>query len=180
MTDTRPSTDADLTSLCDLHEQAFGEEEGPEIADLVRRLLVDETARPLLSLVAEAEHEIVGHVLFTNVLIERSPVPARARILAPLAVLPDWQKRGIGGGLIREGLTRLSNADVGLVFVLGDPAYYGRFGFVPATDRGLVAPHPIPAEHPDAWRVHELTPGLLGQVRGNVECARTLSRPEYW
>ena len=187
MTRIRHSADADLDSICSVHEKAFGAKEGSEIVELVRELFVDETARPVLSLVAEADEQVVGHVLFTRVLIEPSPIEVRAQILAPLAVilaplavLPDAQNAGVGGDLIRQGLEQLASSGVGLVFVLGYPAYYTRFGFEPATRLGLLAPHPIPAEYPDAWMVQALQPGLLDQVQGTIQCARALNNPKHW
>jgi predicted N-acetyltransferase YhbS len=69
---------------------------------------------------------------------------------------------------------------VELVFVLGHPGYYPRFGFKPAGVLGFEAPYPIPEKHADAWMVRELRAGIIGSVRGKVVCADTLSRPEYW
>jgi predicted N-acetyltransferase YhbS len=126
------------------------------------------------------EGRIAGHILFTTVRVPGVYQHVRAQILAPLAVLPSRQGRGVGGALIREGLGQLSAADVGLVFVLGHPAYYPRFGFQAAGRLGLTAPYPIPQEHHDAWMVQELVPDLLGVVRGEVSCARTLDSPEHW
>ncbi|NIP71638.1 MAG: N-acetyltransferase, partial [Gammaproteobacteria bacterium] len=77
-------------------------------------------------------------------------------ILAPLAVHPDHQGRGIGGSLVREGLARLKGAGVELVFVLGYPAYYAKLGLSPAGEKGFEAPHPIPPESADAWMVQAL------------------------
>lgn len=178
MVTVRPGEQNDLDTICRVHGKAFGVEEGPEIVELVRALLADPTAEPILSLVAEVDGELAGHVLFTAVQVEGSPV--RAQILAPLAVLPSHQKQGIGGTLIRAGLGRLSGSGVGLVFVLGHPSYYPRFGFEAVGDRGLVAPYPIPAEHREAWMVQALQPGLLGEVRGTVRCAASLDQAEYW
>lgn len=180
MTKIRPSIDSDLAAICDVHRRAFGQEEGQEIVDLVCGLLADETAQPILSLVAETEQGVVGHVLFTRVTVEGADVQVQAGILAPLAVLPENQNSGVGGALTREGLRQLSSSGVGLVFVLGHPEYYPRFGFEPASGLGLMPPYPVPAEHQEAWMVQELRTGLLGRVQGRVSCARTLDSPEYW
>ena len=101
-------------------------------------------------------------------------------MLAPLAVHPDVQARGIGGRLVVEGLGRLKRAGVGLVFVLGHPGYYPRFGFIEAGANGFSAPYPIPPENAAAWMVQALRPGLLGAVPGRVVCADALDKPEYW
>lgn len=180
MTTIRHTSDADLGSICYLHRSAFGETEGPQIVDLVCGLFNDETALPLLSLTAEEDRHVVGHVLFTRAWIEGSEQNVRASILAPLAVLPTHQKTGIGGTLIREGLEQLAWSGVDLVFVLGHPSYYPKFGFRPAGRLGFAAPHPIPVEHEDAWMVQQLRAGVLGRVKGTVHCADVLSRPEYW
>lgn len=177
----RFSKDTDTAQIFDVHQEAFGEEQGQEIVELIRAILADDTAKPILSLVAEAEGEIVGHVLFTAIHIEGAEQQrVQAQILAPLAVLPSYQNKGIGGALIREGLRRLSDSGVGLVFVLGHIEYYPRLGFEPAARHGLIAPYPISAEHQDGWMVQELKPGLLGRVTGKISCSRTLDNPEHW
>ena len=176
----RISTDNDIPALCEVHRQAFGEVQGPEIVELVCALLEDTTAQPLLSLVAESGSGVAGHVLFTPVVINDAEVEVSAHILAPLAVLPGQQSRGIGGALIRDGLRRLSAQDVDLVFVLGYPDYYTRFGFKAAGRHGLTTPHPIPAAHQEGWMVQELKPGLLGRVRGQITCAGPLNHPQHW
>jgi len=177
MMDIREAADADLQAIRHIHTQAFGEETE---ADLVRAILADPTAAPLLSLIAEADGRPLGHVLFSRVGFSGAAAGTPAAILAPLAVLPEAQRRGIGGALIEAGLTRLRESGTGLVFVLGDPAYYRRFGFAAAGAQGLAAPHPIPAEHAEAWMVQALRPGLLGTARGAVACCAALSRPELW
>lgn len=149
-------------------------------AELVRNLLADPTARPLLSLLAEEEATPVGHILFTAGRVEGTGDAVAAAILAPLAVVPGAQGKGIGRRLVEDGLRRLAGTATALVFVLGDPAYYGRFGFVPAGPLGLVAPYPLPAAWADAWRVRALRDGIPGTVRGRVACADALARPEYW
>jgi putative acetyltransferase len=84
----------------------------------------------------------------------------------------------VGRALIERGASVLAGSGVQLLFVLGDPAYYARCGFVPATPYGLHAPYPIVPE--EAWRVRSLAPNLLGTVKGTVTCAASLARPEYW
>jgi len=174
------TTDQDLASVCDVHRQAFGADQGGEIVELVVDLMSDPTALPVLSLAAGADAGIAGHVLFTAVSLKGADRHAESRILAPLAVLPGHQREGVGGALIKEGLKQLANSGVELVFVLGDPNYYRRFGFRPAGALGLKAPHPIPAEHEEAWMVQALTPGVPGRLRGTVQCADVLDQPRHW
>ncbi len=176
----RETTEADLNAILDVQRSAFGPEEGPEIADLVHALLHDATAAPILSLFAVRDNEPIGHVLFTGArLLGDGPAPPAA-ILAPLAVVPHEQRRGVGGQLVREGLKRLTEMGIGLVFVLGHPEYYPRHGFRPAGVRGFEAPYPIASEHADAWMVLERRPGLIGRVRGKVLCADALNQPQHW
>lgn len=160
--------------------EAFGEEKGPEIESLVSELLIDPTARPLLSLLAVDGGRPVGHVLFTKARIADNDRSRSASILAPLAVRPDDQGRGVGRQLVNEGMKMMAESGGDLLFVLGHPEYYPRFGFKPAGALGFDAPYPIPEEHADAWMVCELRAGSLGSVRGKVMVADVLNRPEHW
>ena len=163
-----------------VHRLAFGQRQGEEIARLAHDLFNDPTARPLLSLVCVEAKAITGHILFSKIDIVPCPQQVTARILAPLAVVPDAQTKGIGGMLIQEGLRQLSESNVDLVFVLGHPDYYPRSGFTPAGVHGFNAPYPIPPRHASAWMVQELREGIIGKVRGTVQCADFLNRPEHW
>jgi putative acetyltransferase len=94
--------------------------------------------------------------------------------------VPDFQKQGIGGKLIEYGLQVLSESMVDLVFVLGHPEYYPRYGFKPAGNLGFDAPYPIPAKNADAWMIQALRPGVIGAFGGKIICAEKLNKPEYW
>ena len=176
----RRSTDTDNAAIGRLHKSAFGPEQGQEIEDLVYDLFSDATARPFLSLVADMDGTIVGHILFTRATLEPGFEDVRAVILAPLAVSRDFQARGIGGSLITEGLKQLAESGVDMVFVLGYPAYYPKYGFQPAGALGLEATYPIPPEHADAWMVQALREGVIGRVHGRVQCAAALDQPRHW
>ncbi len=176
----RHSCEADIAEIETVHMKAFGAQEGPEIVDLVNKLLNDATAKPLFSLVATENKKIIGHIIFTKVTIRQTTESVTAQILAPLGVLPGFQGKGVGGNLIREGLNQLKQSGVELVFVLGHPGYYPRYGFLTAGVNGFKAPHHIPEEHADAWMVQELCPGVIGRVQGEVQCSRVLNQPEYW
>lgn len=175
----RVSTDADRDAIRSAHLSAFGADDGPVIVRLVDDLL-DHADAEALSLVAEADGRLLGHVLFTAARLEPATPRAVARILAPLAVVSDAQKRGIGGALIRDGLERLQSVGVNLVFVLGHPGYYSKFGFRPAGALGFDATHPLKPHQADAWMVRELAPGVIGSVRGRVRCVDVLEQPEHW
>ena len=176
----RHSSISELPGLLTVHKIAFGPEEGPEIVDLVVNLFKDPTAKPHLSLVATNEKTIVGHILFTKVTITPHIKGLQAMLLAPLAVHPKTQNQGVGGRLIQEGFDQLIQTGVDLVFVLGHPEYYPKFGFKPAGKRGFEAPYPIPEKHADAWMVHELCHGTIKRVSGKVQCAITLDQSQYW
>lgn len=178
--EVREALASDLQDLLQVHETAFGAEEGPEIRKLVDELQRDSSALPMCSLVATVDEQCVGHALFTKVSVLGASREVAAAILAPVAVAPELHAQGIGGRLIRSGLQLLTERGVELVFVLGHPSYYPRFGFEPAGVHGLEATHPIPEEHAAAWMVHELAKGALVGVHGKVSCSDVLSRPEYW
>ncbi len=176
----RQSTESDKTDIENIQIKAFGESKGPEIAALVNGLFGDKTALPFLSLVAIENNELIGHILFTKVFVNNAGKSLPAQILAPLAVLPEFQKRGVGSRLIKEGLNQLRAAGVPLVFVLGHPDYYPRSGFKPAGVFGYQAPYPIPEEHAGAWMVQELIPGDIEKGGGKVRCSKVLNQPEHW
>lgn len=118
----REDRDGDLEDVLRVERLAFGRDDE---ADLVVDLLRDPTARPLLSLLSEREGRCVGHFLFTAIELVGAATPVACSILAPLAVLPEVQGTGVGRGLIEEGCRIFAERGVGLVFVLGDPDYYG-------------------------------------------------------
>ncbi|MBS3750563.1 MAG: N-acetyltransferase [Anaerolineales bacterium] len=178
----RRSNDTDLQAICNTVSAAFdeSEHEEKEIANLVLDLLADPTTKPFLSLVAFAEETIVGYILFTKVHIMNSGQDVSASILAPLAVKPVYQNMGIGSLLVNEGIKQLKDMGFELVFVLGHPTYYPKFGFIPAGKEGFEAPYSISQEHADAWMVKELKPGTIENTSGKVKCADTLNEPKYW
>jgi predicted N-acetyltransferase YhbS len=176
----RVATDADSEAVDRVIRAAFGPREGPEVADLVTGLLDDPSAAPLLSLLAEQDGQVVGYVLFTRARVTDFEDAISAVILAPLAVVPETQRLGVGGRLVEEGLRRLAESGVELVFVLGHPTYYPRQGFAPAGALGFEPTYPIPEKNAGAWMAQELRPGVIGTVNGRVLCADTLDRPEHW
>ena len=173
----REAVETDLNDVLQIERLAFGYEKE---ADLVRELLHDPSAKPVLSLLAFQKDRALGHILFTTAQLSGSQDSASIVILAPLAIVPDAQKQGIGGKLIEKGLELLSKSGVDLVFVLGHPEYYPRYGFKPAGNLGFEAPYPIPYVHANAWMVQALRSGVIGTVGGKVICADALDKPEHW
>jgi putative acetyltransferase len=158
----RPEERADGPAIDEVHRVAFG---GPAEAALVAALRATPEFDPALSLVATADGRVVGHLLLTPVLVEGDGAARPALALAPMAVLPGWQKRGIGSGLIRAGFEAGRRRGHGAVLVVGHPAYYPRFGFVPAGTLGIRAPFEVPDE---AFLARELAPDGLRGVAGTV------------
>src|SRR5262249_2325845 len=128
----RPEAPGDVGAVRLVCEQAFG---GPGEANLVDALR--RNGKVTLSLVAEVRGAVVGHVLFSPAGIAPAGGPGEVVGLAPLAVLPVYQRRGVGSALVRAGLAGLLAAGHGAVVVLGHPGYYPRFGFQPAAGFGL-------------------------------------------
>ena len=173
----REAAHSDLNDVLLVERSAFGRDDE---AELVRALLDDPSAKPLLSLIACKDDKAVGHILFTAAHLTKTKYTPTSAILAPLAIIPDAQKQGIGGMLIERGLQLLTESGVDLVFVLGHPEYYPRHGFKPAGRLGFEATYSIADEHADAWMVQALRPGVIGAVGGKVICANALNKPEYW
>jgi putative acetyltransferase len=130
----RPEQPGDGAAVRLVHERAFGR---PQEADLVDALRALDGFEPRLSLVADDGGRIVGHVLFTELAVGG----ATALVLAPLAVDPAHQGCGVGGKLVRDGLDVARHLGFQAVLVLGDTAYYRRFGFEPAALHGIRSPY---------------------------------------
>jgi putative acetyltransferase len=128
MMQIREETPADAAAIRAVHAAAFGKDAEAELVDRIR---VNGAAA--LSLVAEKDGEIVGHALFTPVLLGTNPRPIEGMGLGPVAVLPSCQKRGIGSRLIKEGARWLHDYGCPYIVVLGSPQFYPRFGFEPAS-----------------------------------------------
>ncbi len=173
----REASPLDLSDTLSVESAAFGHDKE---AELVRDLLEDPSAKPLLSLLAFDGDRAVGHVLFTTARLTNTQDTPSISLLAPLAIVPEYQRQGIGAQLVRQGLQLLTESEIDLVFVLGHPEYYPRHGFKPAGHLGFEAPYPIPDKHADAWMVQALRPGIIGSVRGTVVCADALDKPEHW
>ncbi len=125
----------------------------------------------LLSLVAASEGVVVGGAAFSLVSLLPLASAGRWAVLAPLAVLPTQQRQGIGSGLVQIGLQQCQEKQVEVVFALGPPEFFSRFGFI-AADRGrLICPIPVPAGW---WLVKELQEGVLAGLQGQVRF-----RPEF-
>jgi putative acetyltransferase len=154
----RSEEPSDLAAIRFVNEQAFGRREE---ADLVDRLRVERVV--LASFVAEAQGQLVGHILFSRISIEMAGGSVPAVALAPLAVLPKLQRQGIGNILVSHGLDWLRGGIEEIVLVLGHPEYYARFGF--STQKARFLDSPFDAK---AFMALELKPDTLRNIRGSV------------
>lgn len=155
----RPETPADREAVATVNRLAFGRDDE---ANLVAALRAG--GYTTLSLVAETGGQIVGHILFGPLVIATSRGQVAAVSLAPMAVIPDYQRQGVGGRLVAAGLELCSSAGHKIVVVLGHPEYYVRFGFSPSLAAALESPFSgIPA-----WMALELAPQALSGVVGKV------------
>jgi putative acetyltransferase len=118
-----------------------------------------------MALVAVVDGHVVGYIVFSPVTVAQSPDDCRAVGLGPMAVLPEFQNKGIGSQLVTEGLEACRRAGYAVVVVLGHTKYYPRFGFSRAKDHGLQSEY----NAPNAFMVMELTNGMLQQIAGLVE-----------
>jgi putative acetyltransferase len=142
--------------------------EGEDVPGLVEAL---RESGKVLSLVAEEDGEVIGHVMFSPMTIDSDKSSFACVCLSPLAVSPARQRRGIGGRLVESGLDELRRAGHGAVFVQGHPAYYPRFGFRRAREFDVHLD-----EDRDAFMIIELHPGALDGVSGWVRYAEEFDR----
>lgn len=171
------TTECDNADIREVETRAFGLEKE---ANLVDDLLRDKTAGPSLSLLARHNGNAIGHILFTRARFKGKTDSPLMHILAPLAVIPEYQGVGVGGLLIRDGLEKLRAMGCRMVFVLGHAEYYPRHGFEPcAGDKGYQAPYPIADKFKACWMSQSLSAAPL-DITGDIQCAQTLMKPEHW
>ena len=161
MATIRRETPEDIDSIRYVNEQAFGQKEEAGLIDKLRNRDI-----VILSLVAVQADQIVGHILFSPVTVESEYSSFAALTLAPMAVLPESQRKGIGSQLVRVSLEECRRLGHEIVVVLGHPDYYPRFGFVSAKTKGIDCEFEAPDE---AWMVLELREDALAGRSGTVK-----------
>ena len=153
----RSETANDHAAIRAVNESAFGTPAEADLVDKLRQL-----TNPIISLVAIAQDEVVGHILLSPVTIVGHP-KKNIMGLGPMGVKPDHQRRGVGAALVREGLKQVAEVDAGAVVVLGHNTYYPRFGFRPAHQFGIRCEFDVP---PEAFMAIELRPDYLKNTSG--------------
>jgi len=129
----------DLKTIRAVNRRAFGQTQEADLVDRLRQHCHD-----LLSLVAVMQNKVVGHIFFTPATIESAGRTVRGMGLAPMAVLPEYQRQGIGSELVRRGIEQLKKRQCPFIIVLGHAEYYPRFGFEPASRYGIRSEWEVP------------------------------------
>ena len=166
MISIREEQPQDIRIIRDLNKRAFGQTQEADLVDKLRQ-----TCDDLLSLVALMQNQVVGHILFTPVIVEGVDSMLQGMALAPMAVLPEYQRQGIGSALVRTGIEKLKKRQCPFIIVLGHAEYYPRFGFEPASRYGIRSEWEVPD---DAFMIL-----VIGEfvMRGRVALAKY--RPEF-
>lgn len=136
----RKEKKSDIKEITKVNEAAFGRDLEAKIVDMLRAADCD-----IISLVAEKDNKVLGHIMFSPIYIDGK---IAGMGLAPLAVLPDYQKQGIGSALIKKGIEEVRK-HYSLIILYGHPEYYPKFGFVPASKVGLKSQYKLPDDVPE-------------------------------
>ncbi|MBD2102340.1 GNAT family N-acetyltransferase [Leptolyngbya sp. FACHB-261] len=162
----RTESSEDFDAIRQVNIAAFGRTNEADLVDELRK------TAPVLSFVAVEDEQVVGHILFSPVSVEGDCTPSCKLLgLAPIGVIPEFQNQGVGTQLVQHSLPECSRLGFSAVVVLGHPEYYPRFGFVPASRKGLTCEYEVPDE---AFMVVELQPEALQACSGRVKY-----RPEF-
>ncbi|MBM0741819.1 N-acetyltransferase [Phormidium sp. CLA17] len=150
----------DVSAIYQVNSEAFGRENEASLVNQLRG------AASTFSFVAIQSDQIVGHIFFSPVTVRGGSSNLSILGLAPIAVLPNYQRQGIGSLLIQQSLKACSESGQDAIVVLGDPKYYSRFGFISASTKGLRCEYDVPDE---AFMVLELNSGALQDCTGTVQ-----------
>lgn len=164
----RPERIEDIQKIRSINLEAFNTEAEADLVEALR-----DSGIPLISLVAEQDGESVGHILFSPMTLEQGGSRTSIAGLAPMAVLPACQNKGIGSMLVEEGLVYCKNAGYAAVVVLGHPHYYPRFGFVPSISYGITSEYDVP---PEVFMAKQLKEGALANCNGMVKYHEAFSQ----
>ena len=173
----RRATSQDRDDVREVHLSAFPEGERELISKLAINLLSERTIPHTISLLAETEGAVVGHVAFSPVTIDSND-NLQGYILAPLGVKPDYQKCRIGSELIESAMQQLLKMDVNLLFVYGDPEYYRKFGFSSDVADRYIPPYKL--QYPFGWQAVILNECNVEKSSIKIACVASLCDPELW
>lgn len=162
LVEIRDEQPGDYGAIREVHIRAFGGEAEANLVELLRN-----RKKAPVALVAVSNDHILGHIMFSPIIVAQAPEGFRGIGLAPVGVLPEFQNKGIGFKLIHAGLRACRQADYEVVVVLGHTKYYPRFGFSRAKDYGLDNEY----NAQDAFMVMELRGGVLQKINGLVKYA---------
>lgn len=170
---------ADQPDTVDLFKQVFADAQGVEAGEalerLVSRLIEESGTEKVVGFGAYNDAVLIGSIYFSQLVFED---PRRVMMLSPVAVCTDQQKLGVGQALIREGLSQLKAQGVDLVVTYGDPAYYGKFGFMPLAEDLVQAPHTLTM--PQGWLGAPLSSEHLPRLNGKPACVDAFNDDSLW
>ena len=162
----RPEQTHDHQDVFNINAAAFDTNAEARLVEALRK-----DAYPIISLVAEVDHQVVGHIMFSPVMLNGRTDPQMIG-LAPMSVATHLQRSGIGSALVREGLKRSKTHGFVAAVVLGHPTYYPRFGFKPSSAYNLKSEYDVPE---DVFMILELQPGVLQAESGAVQYHKAFS-----
>ena len=162
----RPEVRSDLEAVRQVNQAAFPSFAEADLVDRIRN-----TEPTAISLVAEYEGAIAGHILFSPVTLQEGQSESLMG-LAPMSVQPELQYKGIGKALVEQGLLLCKQKEVAAIFVLGHPNYYPKFGFRPAQEFSIKSEYEVPS---DAFMALELFPKSLELIHGTVKYCQAFS-----
>ena len=172
----RKATSLDRDAIREIYLSAFPDSEKELVLKLAIDLLSKKTTPHTISLVAEIDGVIAGHIAFSPVFLESTNAHF-GYILAPLAVAPKYQNNKIGSSLVKSGLDAISKMGSFIVFVYGDPQYYSRFGFYTDLAEKFIPPYTL--QLPEGWHALKLNSAILPEG-GKIICVDSLNDPNLW
>ncbi len=157
----RSEREEDFSAVYEINCKAFGTKEEALLVNKLRK-----SGIPLISLVSELNNKLVGHILFSqaHIVSENSRIEIMA--LAPMAVMPEYQRQGVGTEMVKKGLELCAQNGYRAIAVLGHPEYYPRFGFEPSVNFNITCSYEVPE---DVFMIMELKDGFLNSLIGRVK-----------